>query len=503
MTVSRTLLLFVFAVLSVSCETGLSGDQDANQPPKTFLLTDRIDRFGENRFSSQVAISWWADDPDGYVSSYEWAFGDTLLYPWKPISRTDSTFLLPLGNNPDSADVIFRVRAIDNAGLRDPSPASLSYPIRNSPPVLSLERTDRPPDTTYQFVSAGFTVSDIDGTDNLKDIQFSVNSRTGPWIELGSSTTLVSFRVDSLGNASLFTGIQLTPDARSISGFVLNASNKIFFRASDITGAQSKIDSVAFFMKQRSSRILALNDLIGPDRYARFQTHLDSLRMLGISKIDIVDISDGVSSSGFKVPKTSQFPTRNQPTAVEHFDQWDFIYWISDDIDRNVTYAPDMLVKFFTTGGKMFISMPVKRIDSTDPVLTFLSIGRIMPLPSGATGFRIAAVNSSNLGVKPVAPYSGPTLSPSTTLQSISPIKPLAGAIGVYQADFKVARIGSSLTSEYPAAGATDFDETIAIKNPDGNMVLVGLDLLTVNRDSNLGAFLRRICIEDLGFRHN
>jgi hypothetical protein len=408
-----------------------------------------------------------------------------------------------MGDNRDSADVVFRVRAIDNKQKKDPVGASLAFPIRNSPPEVRFNVTDLPSDSTFQFFSFGFSVFDIDGFDNIERVEFSVNSRSGPWHRVDPTTTFISFRVAPNGNATLLYGNNLIADARTIPGFNLNADNRFYIRASDRTGATSTLDSARWYLKQQRSQILFLNDLIGPDRYTRATNHINRLAAIGLTTIDVVDITDGNSVGGFKVPRSHAFPRRTNPTVVEMMASWRYIYWVSDDIDRNISYANEMLVRFFQRGGKLFASMPVKNISPTDPVLSYLSIARIMPLPSGATSFRIPPIGGANRGIVPRPPFSGPVLSASSTVIGIFPLKPIIGSVTLYEADFKNTRLGSVQNVEYPPVGLSDFDETIAIRNPDGNLIFFGMDLLTIDRDNNLNTLLQRLVIEELGFRNN
>jgi hypothetical protein len=138
-----------------------------NVPPETVLFvsgpTDTVNHV--------VHFYWFGTDPDGEVTGFEWR----ILNPdaaadsaWILTTRTDSTFEIfdPTGYN----RVTFEVRAIDDAGLRDPTPASNdSLQFRNRP-TTNLTLIDPPSganDFTYASVTLKWTASDPDG-DALK-----------------------------------------------------------------------------------------------------------------------------------------------------------------------------------------------------------------------------------------------------------------------------------------------------------------------------------------------
>ena len=135
----KLIALFLFGIIGSSCETGITGDIIENQPPSTFMTVDGIDREDSFRLSSQIRISWWGNDPDGYIVGFEYAINDTSEGAWSFTTRTDSTFILPITEGQTVDDVLFKVRAIDNDGAKDPVGASLQYPIINSSPTAMFK----------------------------------------------------------------------------------------------------------------------------------------------------------------------------------------------------------------------------------------------------------------------------------------------------------------------------------------------------------------------------
>ena len=167
--------VLLFWIIGSSCETGITGDIIENQPPSTFMTIAGIDREDEFRLSSQIRISWWGNDPDGYVAGFEYAINDTSEGAWSFTIRTDSTFILPITEGQTVDDVLFKVRAIDNDGAKDPVGARLQYPIVNSTPSVKFKSNETPADTMFGIASFGWTIDDPDGLLNVRSTQITFN----------------------------------------------------------------------------------------------------------------------------------------------------------------------------------------------------------------------------------------------------------------------------------------------------------------------------------------
>jgi hypothetical protein len=163
-------------------------------------------------------------------------------------------------------------------------------------------------------------------------------------------------------------------------------------RAFDNAEAVSRVISHTWYVKQQRSRILFIHDYEGPDGPARVNLHLDILRQAGITTVDFWNISDGIAIGGNRVPFTNAFPDRSlvDPTINLMLAEWDHIYWLSNNLDRNIGYAIETTLGFFENGGTMFINIPTKRIPDDSPVLEFLPFERMATLPAGQQSFFIA-----------------------------------------------------------------------------------------------------------------
>ncbi|TVQ81798.1 MAG: hypothetical protein EA358_00340, partial [Flavobacteriales bacterium] len=68
---SKYFFFLLFAPLLFSC---MRGEKNENRPPSTKIFLESINRVGENRLNSNVNLSWFGTDKDGYVVGYEISF---------------------------------------------------------------------------------------------------------------------------------------------------------------------------------------------------------------------------------------------------------------------------------------------------------------------------------------------------------------------------------------------------------------------------------------------
>ena len=485
------LLTGFLALLILSCKSGLEGNLNENQPPHTGMAVKEINRSGNDRLSSQIKISWWGDDPDGYVIGYEYAINDTIN-GWHYTTKTDSVFVLPIPTGNDSADVVFHVRAVDNENLRDPVGAKLVYPIKNSPPYIEFNKTEIPPDTLFEIASFGWTVSDIDGQTNLAYTEIALNDTNISWTKIPVDMNFISVKVENPGDPNsksrIYSGRSYQQTNYEISGLKLNAKNKLYIRAVDNAGAVSRVDTVSWYAKKRKSDILFINDYEGSNSKVIARFHLSRMDSVGLSNVDYWDISDGVAGGGRKVTKSQAFPTVNDPTLIKTLAEWKHIYWVSNNMDRNITYAPEISREFFDNGGTMFIDIPSKYLDDSDPIFNFLPLDGITPLPQNATNFLVP----QDRQVLPVTGISGPVLDINQTISSRYPVKAASGSTPLYKTDFIIRTL----------TGYEDFtgNEVVAVKNKENNLIYFGLDMYDLNESNNIDQLIRKMCKEELGF---
>ncbi|MBO6584588.1 MAG: hypothetical protein JJ953_00640 [Gracilimonas sp.] len=500
--------ILILAVLSAGlfisgCDAGLSGTASENQPPSTNLTVERINRGDDFRLSSQINISWWGNDPDGYVVGYEYAINDTSEGAWTFTERSDSTFILPITEGQSVDDVLFKVRAVDNEGAKDPVGARLVYPIVNSDPTVSFSETETPPDTLFSISSFGWRFNDPDGLLNIRSTEIAINDTINGWTEIPVSSEnegriFISLEVDNSSTgtktADVFLGrsynrgVDESGDPIQIAGVEVGATNTAYVRSIDAAGAVSQLDSVSWYIKPQRSKVLFLNDIGSNNSLEKQNEHLSYLNSYGIEP-DQWLINTGTPSLG-TIELSDQFPAVVDPTLQKTLAKWDHIYWVSNDIDRNIVHALEITREFFEQGGNMFVTIPMKEIGQDDDVFNFIpvdSIGDYSSASSRSTNFII----NNNTEVPSLT--GGPSLLTERTQTSIFPLKPIPGATLLYQTDFQTTTLTGRI-EDY-----TEF-EGVGIENPEGNVIYFGMDLTLLNGNNNLADFIEYICIQRLGF---
>jgi hypothetical protein len=101
----------------------------------------------------RVHLYWDGTDPDGYVVAYHFAWDDTVPpygapnSPWFMTPRNDSLFKALIDTVGETKRHTFYVRAVDNEGKLDPSPARIRFDAYTVRPVIQyLYRVDGPMD---------------------------------------------------------------------------------------------------------------------------------------------------------------------------------------------------------------------------------------------------------------------------------------------------------------------------------------------------------------------
>jgi hypothetical protein len=289
------------------------------------------------------------------------------------------------------------------------------------------------------------------------------------WFSLPPSTELITFIADREGSAHAFTGRSLLPSDIEFDTVKWDEINEFSVRSIDNAGAVSQIASHQWFVKRQQSKVLFLNDYFGPNSQSTASLHLQLLSSVGIDVVDYMDISDGFATGGRRVDLSSAFPNRSlaAPTINTMLSQWDHIYWISDNLDRNIGYALEMTFDFFKNGGTMFVNIPTKVLFDDNPVLEFLPFERVQPIPQGQQSFIIQ--NNAEVTATESVP-NAPYLRFRRNLLASFPIIPFGETVQLFNAPFRTRN----------AAGrVNDFSGTslISAMNPEQTILFFGIDL--------------------------
>ncbi|HTO90017.1 MAG TPA: hypothetical protein VMJ70_02700 [Candidatus Sulfotelmatobacter sp.] len=154
------LLAGAIAVL-VGC--GLKGVVQPTSLPDTILFVQGP----VDTVNHVVHLFWFGSDAGGYISGYEvrllnpLAPADSL---WRFTTHTDT--LLTVYTPTRGTSAVFEARAINDHGVRDPSPAIEQFEFRNRPPIVKFVGKPNPgdhSDTTFASVTVDWSVLDPDG----------------------------------------------------------------------------------------------------------------------------------------------------------------------------------------------------------------------------------------------------------------------------------------------------------------------------------------------------
>jgi hypothetical protein len=163
---SRALAAFALALaLGLAAGCGVKGTLAPNTPPETTVFVDGP----VDTVNHVVTLRWFGSDPDGQVVRYDYRF----VFPpgqepagydssaWLSTTRRDSTFAIytPSGY----AMPTFVVRAVDNDGEPDPTPARETFQFKNDPPTVTLVGNPILPTTTLPVATIAWTANDPDG----------------------------------------------------------------------------------------------------------------------------------------------------------------------------------------------------------------------------------------------------------------------------------------------------------------------------------------------------
>lgn len=149
----------------LGCRRETPSNFDRNLPPETVVTGAPAE---SSAAFYQVHLKWYGVDEDGVVDYYEYAVTDSNKTPGEDepgfsgffkTTRTDSVFFLP-ADNPQTLGHRFYVRAVDNEGKNDPTPAWVYFVASdyNAPYVTYLSAkatwTDRKGDTRTRAITS-------------------------------------------------------------------------------------------------------------------------------------------------------------------------------------------------------------------------------------------------------------------------------------------------------------------------------------------------------------
>jgi hypothetical protein len=419
----QKLAIFVFGALAfVSCK---EGEPLVNTPPDTKIAIEEINRTGENRLNSSVYLSWYGTDADGYVTHYEISQDGEN---WSRTERRDSTFKFSIEPGKDTTDVSFFVRAFDDDGDVDPTPATLTIPLKNALPEAAFDAESFPVDTAFSILTFRWNFSDPDGDNTVTRAWLKLNE--GDWVEIDKNKRMMSLRgvnpkAAGVGDADLFYDLNVNNPDESVPGYNLDGANTVYLKVEDIAGAESIVDtSEVVFVKKQSSDLL----LIGgqpSDVNAQYRDLLNQT----YPNYDAVDFAQ---DQGQYQPKfwnpTFSLLTQLYDKLVFNCDQALFSNPITGQSGLLLEFAAPVLQNYTNKGGKSLITTSFPA--GFDPT----AIRGALPVDSLSQTSGQAVMDVDSMAVSLETEY--PNLQPNFLILGLDPFKPTVDAQPLYVAQY-------------------------------------------------------------------
>jgi hypothetical protein len=494
------LALMLGLTLFNACKKGFDGTAKEIDLPETFMVVDSIYRSGSNRLPTKVEAHWWGSSANGIIKYYEVSLdkGNT----WFPTQSQDSIFLLEIPAGTDSVDAVVLVRAVDQLGQKDPSPASTLFPIKNSAPTASFVYAvfqsgiaTRNIENTFPVLKFSITGIDPDG-DQINAFEVYINdTNRSPVLIPGNATafTLVSQqpKADS-ATCDLYLGNATQKFTESISGLKQGAFNTIYIRAVDKAFSKSAfIASRTVWVKKVSSDVLLVNAYNNSKLLVQ-NFYCKRLNAVGINTFDTLQASEIINDNY----------TQLQPdflTQSRTFSLFKKIVWFSDDAESSLSMGQRTTGPFFDAGGKLF--MAVTFTSSYNVFSNYLDWTPIKSLVNAPTGsvFRIT-LNTDIPAVK----ADWPKLNSTQVISSARPFTLPDNNGDIAYDSLYADGIIESKAAPQPSADWIGGSITIARRykpsTQKSNFIISSIPLERMNGKSNADSLFQKIFIEQLEF---
>ncbi len=326
--------ILILLISILSCNEDKVSAPLGNLPPETDIFISSQDTL--NYTQSIQHIFWDGRDPDGFVTGFYYSWIENPQ-PSDWIFTTERSMIFPLKITGVDTIYLFQVKAVDDEGLEDPSPAKQYFPIQNSPPqmkwILNI------PDTTFTVATFLWDVSDLDGDSTIDYYEYTLDDDTLNWNKIPGYLRSISLNSDS----------GLTEGNHSFT-----------MRAVDISGGKSDLLRMpenpgdTWFVKEPRGRYLLIDDFenesstVGyPDAYYK-------------GMMERVVVPQGESYSYWNIEDL--FPASNEQ-FTQTMNLFDYVIWytdISSETDDHFITAQVAIPQFLNRepreGGKIIYS---------------------------------------------------------------------------------------------------------------------------------------------------
>lgn len=496
-------------LLLVSCRKDFEGDAAAYSAPETYMIVDSVKRDTTHFLITTVKAYWWGSAPKGFIKGFE--VSTDGMKTWNFTTEQSGTFLLNLPMGVKKGELPVYVRAIDNQGLTDPTPARMVFPIENSTPRVKLDAGLPLPDNSFPVIKMYWIASDIDGLGDIDHYDLAWNDTSGSLFSLpgtviesviNDTSANVSVRIEGQRNNGIFTstchvftGTKTVPVSGTLEGLQYNATNTLYVRAIDKTGNTSAWIKDSLYVKRPASDILLVNALYANN--TQIQNFYTTQLAGSMVNRDSLEVLRGVNS----LSGNSEFYA-DALTQKRTFNLFKHILWLTDD-PNTLNTAQLTTTDFFNQGGTMFIyaqfgdDFPVNA-----QVLSFTPAQKLVDPASNPAiingRFRMDNTSSAlpALAGWPVLQFNGP-------ITAARPFITNPTSSGIYQYDslmYSVLRVQTATGSPVWDGPSTMLSRRVRISAGKADMILSTLPLQYLNGNNNIDSMFKHVFIDELAF---
>jgi hypothetical protein len=284
-----------------------------NLPPETtlFVQFNAADTVNHT-VPYQAHLYWLGSDVDGFVSAFEIRFKDPARPTdtlWVRTTKTDSLIDVPTPNGISMPT--FQVRAIDDHGEVDPTPAQQDFSFKNEKPVIRITNPLSVSDTSFATITLKWLAVDPDGDASRLKVRV--------WL-LGNEA---SARIVDNGGVATFT----IPSADFLQGGKYRSGlRRAIVQAIDPGGMASDTVGTSWYVKRpcpdstlQRGRLLIIDDVPGATPAIR---RTDTLWVNSAAR----NLPPG-SFSVVSYETTRPLPFRSQEDLRQTLEQFDAVFW--------------------------------------------------------------------------------------------------------------------------------------------------------------------------------
>ncbi len=494
------LTFLIFTILfSTACKKGFDGEKKKQALPETFMVVDTIFRTGPDRLTTRVEAHWWGTSAGGFIKAFEVSSDNGLS--WKTTTSQDSIFLMNIPPGQDSSDVIILVRAIDQLGQKDDTPASTLFPIKNSAPevkfVFSQVLAGIPstnPINVFPVLKYNIQGFDPDG-EVLQSFELFINdTNQTPYTFTGTTNAFTLVAENPQADSSrcqVFLGTS-TKALTDLSPYLrLNAFNIIYIRAIDKALSKSAFTPTPpIWVKKVKSNILIVN-AYNSSKTSVQNFYCQRLVTAGITNFDTLQATEILNNNYTQLQPDFQTQTRT-------FSLFKKILWFSDDASFSLSLGQRSTSSFFDAGGKMFMAVSIN--SSFDPLSNFLDWTPIKSLvnPSSGSVFRV----NFNADVPAMKP-NWPVLRASSIIASARPFELPSETNDVGYDSLYAGGIIESISGQSPSPWkgvSTVLARRFNKSDNKSNFIISSIPLERFNAKNNIDSLFKQVFVNELGF---